>query len=78
LCLKEAGAIKGKKGYIELANRTNGCYFTTRKLKEINAERADLMKQYEKKQSTLAKEVVSIAGERIPTEGHLRVADLGA
>ena len=55
--------MKGKKGYIELANRTNGCYFTTRKLKELDAEHKDLQTSYDKKQSTLAREVISIAGE---------------
>lgn len=60
--LQEASAIKGKKGYIELANRQNGCFFTTKDLKRLNEEYADLAATYERKQSTLAKEVVNIAG----------------
>lgn len=61
--LQEATAIKGKKNYIELANRQNGCFFTTKELKRLNEGFADLQETYERKQSTLAKEVISIAGE---------------
>lgn len=61
---QEASAIKGKKGYIELRNQTNGMYFTTKTLKALNEEKTVLKKEYDKKQSTLVKEVITIAGER--------------
>ena len=60
---QEANVIKGKREYIELANRQNGCFFTTKELKKLNEAHADLQATYEKKQSTLAKEVISIAGQ---------------
>lgn len=59
---QEASAIKGKKGYIELRNQTNGMYFTTKTLKALNEEKIVLKKEYDKKQSTLVKEVITIAG----------------
>lgn len=65
LILQEATIIKGKKGYIELANRQNGCFFTTKDLKRLNESFVDLQATYERKQSTLAKEVISIAGEHV-------------
>ncbi|TKA53604.1 hypothetical protein B0A53_03895 [Rhodotorula sp. CCFEE 5036] len=61
LTRKEASAIKGKKGYIELRNQTNGMYFTTKTLKALNEEKIVLKKEYDKKQSTLVKEVITIA-----------------
>ncbi|GAA5875064.1 hypothetical protein JCM3774_003418 [Rhodotorula dairenensis] len=61
LTRKEASAIKGKKGYIELRNQTNGMYFTTKTLKSLNDEKSVLKKEYDKKQSMLVKEVISIA-----------------
>jgi DNA mismatch repair protein MSH2 len=59
---QEGAAIKNKKGYIELKNQTNGVHFTTKTLKSLNDDYRDLTKQYEKKQSSLVKEVISIAG----------------
>ncbi|GAA5858048.1 hypothetical protein JCM8547_006678 [Rhodosporidiobolus lusitaniae] len=61
LTRKEASAIKSKKNYIELQNKTNGCHFTTRDLKSLNEEYRDVTKDYEKKQSSLVKEVIQIA-----------------
>lgn len=39
-------------------------YFTTKTLKALNEEKIVLKKEYDKKQSTLVKEVITIAGER--------------
>ncbi|POY74749.1 hypothetical protein BMF94_2225 [Rhodotorula taiwanensis] len=61
LTRKEASAIKGKKGYIELRNQTNGMFFTTKTLKSLNDEKSVLKKEYDKKQSALVKEVIGIA-----------------
>lgn len=60
---QEASVLKGKKGYTELANRQNGCYFVTKALKALNEEYKDLIERYERKQSGLSREVVKIAGE---------------
>ncbi|GAA5883128.1 hypothetical protein JCM16303_006105 [Sporobolomyces ruberrimus] len=61
LTRKEAAAIKNKKRYIELKNQTNGVHFTTKPLKELVEEHRDVTKEYEKKQSSLVKEVIGIA-----------------
>ncbi|GAA5886475.1 hypothetical protein JCM6882_001648 [Rhodosporidiobolus microsporus] len=61
LTRKEASAIKNKKGYIELKSQTNGVHFTTKQLKSLNEEFRDVTKEYEKKQSSLVKEVIQIA-----------------
>lgn len=66
---QEGSAIKGKKGYIELKNTSQGVYFTTKTLKGLNDDHKDVNKQYERKQSSLVKEVIGIAGAsrlRIP------------
>ncbi|EFP76252.2 DNA mismatch repair protein MSH2 [Puccinia graminis f. sp. tritici CRL 75-36-700-3] len=66
LTRKEAGVIRSKKTYIELSNRNNGCHFTTKTLKELNNELKDLTQKYQRKQSSLVKEVVSIAASYCP------------
>lgn len=59
---QEAGVLRNRKGYIELSNRNNGTHFTTKLLKELNNEQKDLTTKYERKQSSLVKEVIAIAG----------------
>lgn len=59
--MQEATAIKGK-GYIELTNKSNGVFFTTKALKRLNDEYKDFTANYAKKQNSLVKEVISIAG----------------
>ncbi|KAH9458926.1 hypothetical protein Pst134EA_019080 [Puccinia striiformis f. sp. tritici] len=66
LTRKEAGAIRSKKNYIELSNRNNGCHFTTKTLKELNNELKDYTQKYQRKQSSLVKEVISIAASYCP------------
>ncbi|GAA5986604.1 hypothetical protein JCM11641_005164 [Rhodosporidiobolus odoratus] len=61
LTKKEASAIKNKKGYIELKNMTSGVHFTTKTLKRLNEDYRSITKDYEKKQSSLVKEVIQIA-----------------
>lgn len=60
---QEGSAIKNKSKYIELINKANGVHFTTKTLKGLNDDYKDLSKNYEKKQSSLVKEVVAIACE---------------
>jgi DNA mismatch repair protein MSH2 len=62
LTRKESSAIRGKKGYIELGNRNNGVFFTTSALRQLAQDFKDLTTKYERKQSSLVKEVISIAG----------------
>jgi DNA mismatch repair protein MSH2 len=62
LYAQEATAIKNKKAYIELKSQTNGVHFTTKDLKALNDDYKDVTKDYEKKQSSLVKEVIQIAG----------------
>ncbi|KAK4057387.1 MSH2 protein [Microbotryomycetes sp. JL221] len=66
LTKKAAGAIKGKKGYHELRNSTQGLHFTTKALRELNNEHGDLTKEYDRKQNSLVKEVVGIAASYCP------------
>ncbi|GAO52574.1 putative DNA mismatch repair protein Msh2 [Saitoella complicata NRRL Y-17804] len=60
LTRNESGAIRGKRGYIELATQKAGVHFTTNKLQELSREFADTSNQYDRQQSSLVKEVVSI------------------
>lgn len=82
LTRSQSALIKGKKGYIELANKQNGCTFTTRKLKEADEEWKSASEQYERTQTGLAKEVVGIASEAgillklnalIATQAHMHI-----
>ncbi|WVR08513.1 hypothetical protein IAU60_005568 [Kwoniella sp. DSM 27419] len=57
----EAGLIRNKKGYIDLATQKSGSIFTTRHLKELSENYFDLQEAYEKQQRHLVKEVVKIA-----------------
>ncbi|KAH9808943.1 muts domain V-domain-containing protein [Melampsora americana] len=66
LTRKESGAIRAKKGYIELSNRNNGCHFTTKLLKELNNDLKELTNKYQRKQNSLVKEVVKIAASYCP------------
>jgi DNA mismatch repair protein MSH2 len=59
---QESGRIRHKRQYVEMANRNNGVYFRTNKLKDLNSDYKDLTTAYDRKQSSLVKEVISIAG----------------
>lgn len=62
----EAGLIRGKKKYIDLATQKSGTIFTTTLLKNLSEDYARLQEEYEKKQRHLVKEVVSIASSYTP------------
>ncbi|KAK4702829.1 DNA mismatch repair protein MSH2, partial [Phenoliferia sp. Uapishka_3] len=66
LTRKEATVIKGKSKYSELTSKANGVIFTTKTMRTLNDDYKDLTKSYEKKQSTLVKEVISIAASYCP------------
>jgi predicted aldo/keto reductase-like oxidoreductase len=74
LHFQEAGKLKGKSKFIELAVQKSGTIFTTRTLKGLSEEHNDLTTQYEKQQRSLVKEVVAIAGQSLPCPSHIRVA----
>lgn len=59
--LKEAGATRGKKEYIDLTTQKSGSIFTTRTLRGLSDTYLELQERYEKLQSSLVKEVVNIA-----------------
>lgn len=66
--LQEAGAIRNKREYTEFTTQKAGTYFTTTKLKNFSERYFDLNEQYEKRQKSLEKEIIGIAGES-PGEG---------
>lgn len=62
----DGGCLRNKSGYTELSTQKAGIYFTTRKLKVIGQEFADLTAEYNKTQSNLVKEVVGISATYCP------------
>ncbi|GAA94508.1 uncharacterized protein L969DRAFT_91533 [Mixia osmundae IAM 14324] len=78
LTRKESAKLKGKPGYIDLANKTNGLTFTTKKLKALNEDQQDCKESYTRKQSSLVKEVVAIAAsyDTILEDLNTTIADL--
>ncbi|WRT70598.1 uncharacterized protein IL334_007596 [Kwoniella shivajii] len=62
----EAGSIRGKRGYIDLATQKSGTIFTTSRLKALSENYFELQASYEKKQRHLVKEVVGVAATYIP------------
>nr|XP_019008106.1 DNA mismatch repair protein MSH2 [Kwoniella pini CBS 10737]OCF46887.1 DNA mismatch repair protein MSH2 [Kwoniella pini CBS 10737] len=62
----EAGSLRGKKGYIDLATQKSGTIFTTPHLKQLSENYFDLQAQYDKSQRHLVKEVVGIAASYTP------------
>lgn len=62
----DGGCLRNKPGYLELSTQKAGIYFTTRKLKSIGQEFADLNAEYNKTQSNLVKEVVGITATYCP------------
>ncbi|EIW69972.1 hypothetical protein TREMEDRAFT_30126 [Tremella mesenterica DSM 1558] len=62
----EAGLIRNKKQYRDLATQKSGTIFTTATLKGLSEDYDRLMDKYNDKQRTLVKEVVSIAASYTP------------
>ena len=57
--------LAGKKKYTELSTQKAGVLFTSEKLKTHSIEYAHTRDQYNRQQSTLVTEVISIAGESL-------------
>ena len=63
LTRNEAGSIRNKKEYKEIATQKNGVYFTTNTLKDLNRDTDQATQNYDRTQRGLVDEVVAVAGE---------------
>ena len=66
LTRQEAGCIRNKRQYQECSTQKNGVYFTTSTLQSLRREFDQLSDNYNRTQSSLASEVVSVAGSYVP------------
>ncbi len=66
LTRNEAGCIRQKKQYQEISTQKNGVYFTTSALQERRREFDQLSEHYNRTQSGLVGEVVSVASSYVP------------
>lgn len=62
----EASCIRNKSKYQECQTQKNGVYFTTQKLQSIRREFDQLSENYNRTQSSLVNEVVSVAASYCP------------
>ncbi|KAL9624982.1 MAG: hypothetical protein Q9160_000711 [Pyrenula sp. 1 TL-2023] len=62
----EASAIRGKPMYQECSTQKNGVYFTTSHLQSLRREHDQLSASYNRTQSSLVSEVVSVAASYTP------------
>ncbi|KAI9798583.1 MAG: MutS-like protein [Piccolia ochrophora] len=63
LTRNEASCIRNKKQYLECSTQKNGVYFTTQTLQTMRREFDQLSENYNRTQSSLVSEVVSVAGK---------------
>lgn len=66
LTRNEAGCIRQKKQYKEISTQKNGVYFTTSTLQDKRREFDQLSENYNRTQSGLVNEVVSVASSYVP------------
>ncbi|EXJ88931.1 DNA mismatch repair protein msh-2 [Capronia epimyces CBS 606.96] len=66
LTRNEAGCIRNKSQYREISTQKNGVYFTTQTLQELRREYDQLSGSYNRQQSSLVSEVVSVASSYTP------------
>ena len=62
----EAGCIRNKKAYQEHSTQKNGVYFTTSSLSQLRREHDQLSQNYNRTQSGLVSEVVTVASSYTP------------
>ena len=62
----EAGCIRNKKEYTECSTQKNGVYFTTNAMVSMRREHDQLSQNYNRTQSGLVSEVVSVAASYCP------------
>jgi len=63
---KESSKLRGNSQYIELSTTKSGVYFTTSKLKNLSDKYNALKQEYEERQSSLVKDVVTIVATYCP------------
>ena len=66
LTRNESGAIRQKKQYQEIQTQKNGVYFTTSTLQDKRREFDQMSENYNRTQSGLVNEVVSVASSYVP------------
>lgn len=66
LTRNESGCIRNNKKYQECSTQKNGVFFTTQKLQSIRREFDQLSENYNRTQSSLVNEVVSVAASYCP------------
>ncbi|EXJ94599.1 DNA mismatch repair protein msh-2 [Capronia coronata CBS 617.96] len=66
LTRNEAGCIRNKSQYKEISTQKNGVYFTTQTLQELRREYDQLSSSYNRQQSSLVSEVVTVASSYTP------------
>ncbi|KAI1612511.1 DNA mismatch repair protein msh-2 [Exophiala viscosa] len=66
LTRNESSCIRNKSTYKEISTQKNGVYFTTNKLQELRREHDQLSTAYNRTQSSLVSEVVSVASSYVP------------
>lgn len=66
LTRNEASCIRNKNLYREISTQKNGVYFTTQTLQELRREHDQLSSSYNRTQSSLVSEVVSVASSYTP------------
>ncbi|KAF9970881.1 MutS-like protein [Actinomortierella ambigua] len=66
LSRNDSSCLRNKSSYIELSTQKNGSLFTTSKLKGYAQQFSDASQEYEKTQSSLAKEVIGIVSTYCP------------
>ncbi|KIX07184.1 DNA mismatch repair protein msh-2 [Rhinocladiella mackenziei CBS 650.93] len=66
LTRNEASCIRNKHHYQEISTQKNGVYFTTQTLQALRREHDQLSSSYNRKQSSLVSEVVSVAASYTP------------
>lgn len=62
----EAGCIRNKKGYQECSTQKNGVYFTTSELTSMRRDFDQQSQTYNRTQSSLVNDVVSVASTYVP------------
>ncbi|SPO24558.1 probable DNA mismatch repair protein MSH2 [Ustilago trichophora] len=69
----DAGLVRNKKGYSDIATVKGGLYFTNEALRDLGNDFKDLSERYSRSQSGLVKEVIQIASSYCPPLEKLNV-----
>ncbi|KAG0289078.1 MutS-like protein [Linnemannia gamsii] len=66
LSRNDSSCIRNKSQFQELATQKNGVFFTTTQMRKASTEFKDISQEYERTQSSLAKEVIGIVSTYCP------------